>query len=320
MEKKIKKAFFELSRNSRITTKELSKKIKTTQQSASYLLNRMKKRRMLTNFNAMIDPARFGLTNVVVGYNFLDFTYKTKKEIWNEFYSCDSVISIQESSFKTDVIVEYSVNNLSAFNKMHSEIIQKFHAVLEPRLILPVIVKHYYDRKYLVKRSTTSDMILCGDRDIYNLSLNEYRVLIQLLKNPVGRYVDIAGQTSISAKTVINIKNKLIKEKIIKGFSCTPNLSNMELNRHIILLKLSGLGIGQTRELNNFCKVNKNIICFIKTIGEFQVMLVVEELQKNNIIRELRSRFMIQDFFMVEVENIRKNQSLPQSVLTEDYF
>ena len=73
MNKKIKRALFEISKNSRITTKNLSKQIKTSQQSASYLMKQLKKKKLLTGFTTIADPAKLGYTNVVVGFNFRDF-------------------------------------------------------------------------------------------------------------------------------------------------------------------------------------------------------------------------------------------------------
>src|SRR3989344_1997074 len=114
MRTKIKKIIFEYSKNSRITTKELGKNIGASQQSASYLLKSLKKKKFIAGNTTIAD------------------------------------------------LVEYATKNLSAFNKIHSDIIYKFFTKLKSKFVFPLIVSHEYHKNYLSKKLNNSDIILSG--------------------------------------------------------------------------------------------------------------------------------------------------------------
>lgn len=311
MNKNIRKLVFELTKNSRNTTKNISKKTKISQQSVSYSIKQLKKKRLIQGFTSIIDAVKLGFTNIIVGFNYLKFDTQIKKEILEELKNTESVISIQESTHGLDLIVEYSANNLSAFNKTHSEFIHKFHKSLETKFIFPIIVKHKYQRNYLVRKFDDSEIILCGDRKIVNLSKNELSILQILLKNPNSTFVSMCKFTKLSVKSIIKIKKKLERLFLIRGYSCFFNHSRLGINRYLLFLKLSGLSVGEINKLIQYCKSDRNIVELIKIIGEYQIILTIEELQKKDIINELRSMFPIEDYLLVEVENIQKESYLP---------
>ena len=54
MKLKIKKFLYELSQNSRVKTKELGKKLKISQQSASYLIQSWQKKKTIINYTTIV--------------------------------------------------------------------------------------------------------------------------------------------------------------------------------------------------------------------------------------------------------------------------
>ena len=125
MKTKIKKLLFEYSRNSRITTKELGKKIGASQQSASYLKTQLIKKHLIKPVT-VIDAVKLGYVNVLVGFNFLNLDSSVRREIINELKETESITAIEEGKEGVDLLVEYSNKNLSAFNKAQSETIYKY--------------------------------------------------------------------------------------------------------------------------------------------------------------------------------------------------
>jgi len=135
MKTKIKKLLFEYSRNSRITTKELGKNIGTSQQSASYLLNSLKKKKLIGEGTTIVDAIKLGFVNVLVGFNFLNPSLK--KDIIDDLMNITAITSIEEGKEGVDLLVEYTTQNLSAFNKIHSELIYKFYKKHRTTFVFP---------------------------------------------------------------------------------------------------------------------------------------------------------------------------------------
>ena len=56
---------------------------------------------------------------------------------------------------------------------------------------------------------------------------------------------------------------------------------------------------------------NRNIIKFIKIIGEYQIAIYVESLKEIEIIKDIRSNFQIENYLIVKNEKIHKKTYLP---------
>jgi len=311
MKTKIKKLLFEYTRNSRITTKELGKRIGSSQQSASYILNILKKKKMIESSTPIVDAVKFGFVNVLVGINFIKTDQEIEKEVIDELKTINSISGIEECKEGVDLLIDYITPNLSAFNKIHLEIIDRFSNKLRAVFVYPVIVNHEYFKNYLVRKYDYTDIILFGDRELVEISKDETRILSELIKNPEKKLIDIVEFSSIPIKSVINIKRYLEKRSIIRGYTSILNNIKLAINREIILLKFFGEGIREIDKFSDYSKYNKNIIKFQKLIGEYQVCIVVESLDEINIIKEIRENFPIDNYRIMKSEKIHKKIYLP---------
>jgi len=309
MNTKTKKLLQEYSRNSRITTKELGRRIGSSQQSASYLLKSLKKKKIIVSNTAVIDAVKLGYVNVMVGFNLLN--PQNKKEILDELKEVGSITSIEECNEGVDLLVEYTAQNLSAFNKIHSELTYRFFKDLRAQFIYPVIVSHEYSRNYLSRKFYDHDVILFGDRVIRELSENEERVLYELVKNADKKLIDISEDLKIPVKTVVSLKKSLEAKYIIRTYSAIFNHVKLEIKRKIIFLKFTSEGVRKMDKFSEFAKRNKNIIKFVKVIGDYDIAIHVESLKDIDLLNEIRSEFQIDNYRVIKSVKIHKKNYLP---------
>ncbi|MBD3252347.1 winged helix-turn-helix transcriptional regulator [Candidatus Pacearchaeota archaeon] len=314
MKTKIRKLLFEYSKNSRITTKELGRKIRASQQSASYLLNNLKKKKLIGDSVTIVDEVKLGFINVLVGFNFIKLDPSIKKEIIDELKDIDSVIGIEESKEGVDLLVEYSVKNLAAFNKIHSELIYRFDKRLKTAFAFPLITRNHYDRNYLTKSSDNRTLVLFGDRILTKLSDNEIKVLKSLVDFPNKKLVDLADSLEMSIKTLVKIKKDLEKKKVIKGYSCILDNKNLGITREIIFLRFLSEGIKEIEKFIQYTKNNKNIIESVKVIGASQIGIITESLNGKSILQEIRSTFPIESYMVIKSDKIHKKKYLPDNI------
>ena len=311
MKAKIKKLLFESSRNSRITTKELGKKIGTSQQSASYLKKQLIKKKLIQCSSTRVDAVKLGFVNVLVGFNYLDLDSSTKKEILDELKNTEMIIGIEEAREGVDLIVEFCAHNLSAFNKTHSEIISNFNKKIKTAFIFPIIVKHEFQRNYLSRKQDDSRLILSGDRIVRALSKKELQVLNELVKNPTKSLVNISTSLKMPVKTIINIKRSLEKKYVIKGYTSIFDHNKLQIHREILFLRFSGNIVTQIDKFSNYARSNKNIIQFLKIIGASQIGIIIESLNPIDIIKDIRSNFQIENYLIIKSDKIIKNNYIP---------
>ncbi|MAH06908.1 hypothetical protein CMI38_01500 [Candidatus Pacearchaeota archaeon] len=311
MKAKVKKLLFEYTKNSRITTKELGKKIGTSQQSASYLLSSLKKKKLIEKPATMVDAVKFGYVSVIVGFNLLNTEYSTKKEVIDELKEIGPIISIEECKEGVDLLVEYLAPNLSSFNKSHMEIIYKFYKKLRTIFVFPLIVSHKYNKNYLARKLDNSDKIIFGDRVLREISERESIILKELIKNPDKKLIDISESTKLPTKSIVNIKKSLENRNIIKGYTAILNYQKLNIDRQIIFLSFSSEGVKKLDNFAEYTKYNKNIVEFSKIIGEYSLAIIVESIKDIEIMKDIRANFPIEKYLIIKSEKIHKKTYLP---------
>lgn len=313
MNTKIKKFLYHISKNSRISTKSLGKEIGVSQQACSYLFKQFEKKKKILNYTAIVDPIKLGFVNIVVGLDFFSFDYSRKREILFELKEIDNIVTIEENSQGVDLLVEFCVPNLSAFNKIYVEIIDKHQQDFKIRFILPVIVKHKFHRNYLSRKKDLHDMILCGDRDLVEMSDSEEKVMMALVEDPTATFVSISKRTGMAIKTISNLKKGLEKKELIKGYSATLENSKLEIMRHHVFLNFASNEIALMDKFLTFVKEHKNIVKFVKLIGEYQVLITVEELRSREVLRDIRELFPVENYLVLKSDKIHKHRYLPKN-------
>lgn len=305
-----------LDNNSRITTKELGKKIRSSQQSANYLLHKIIAEPYFKSFNVLIDSARFGLIKVIVFYNYTNF--KSRKKIVDYLHNVDSTTLIEECSQGFDLMAEFTVQNLSYFNKINREILQKFKNSIRQMEVYPLIVKHIYSRNYLNSKIIEKDIILAGDRDLIELTSNEKLFLKLIQQNAREPIISISSKMKCDSKTVIQIKKKLEKKKVIKKYCVSINTPSMSVFRIHILANLELENVNDMEKFHEFLKMNENVIKVQKIIGNYELLITIEKTdQYQKVFNKIREEFLIEDYKIIISDNIVKELEIPDFILCE---
>lgn len=313
--KKLSKLLFELSKQSRVTTKELSKLLNISQQTASYMILNLIKKKNILNYQTIIDPAKFGLVNILVFFNYTNFDPVTITKIKRYLQNNPYVTYIEEVSQSADLMIEYCVPNLSLFNKQNRDFLHAFKKEIRINSIYVVIVKRLYNMKYLHKLSPSNEIILSGDRDPIELNKKQKMVLKQLRDNPKETILNIAKEVKLDPKTVINIKKYLERKKIIRKYGVILNHQKLKLNRQHIFIQLDYEDPNETDNFIEFVNKHKNIISVIRIIGDYELLITGEKFELDKpFVDDLRKKFKITDYKIIEGRGILKDNSIPESV------
>ncbi|MFH1506152.1 MAG: Lrp/AsnC family transcriptional regulator [archaeon] len=317
MNTKLRKLLYALSVNSRITTKELGKYTRASQQSASYLLNSIEKKKWVFNYQTIIDPAKFGLINVMVLYNFLDF--EAKNDVIGYLEQSPYIVKIESCAQGADILVEYCVPNLSLFNKEDKTFLQTFKRKINNMAIYPIIVKHIYNPAFLINKTDDAEIVVSGDRDAVNLSSLQKKVLLQLQNNARISMFSIAQKLKIDPKTVVGIRKYLKKNKIIRKYSVILEAQNIPVYRTHTLLNIDYRNVSEINKFLQFVKQHKNVVQVFKIIGSYEFFLTIDHVNLEvHVLREIREHFQVARYAILESEKIFKQQSIPDVVLMND--
>jgi len=315
LSKKLSNLLYELSKNSRQSTKKIGKLLRISQQSASYLILSALKNKTILNYHTLIDPARFGLTNILVMYNYTNFDSKKINEIQKAMKDNDYITIIEEASLGADMLVQFTVPNLSLFNKENQELLYKFRKDLKLVSIYPIIVKHLYTRKYLRPQKEDVSWILSGDRDVMQFNEKQKALMKELNRDGKISLLQLAKNMKTDTKTVARIKKNLENRNVIRQYSIVINHKKLGIKREKILIQLNSDEKKETDRFISFCKFHKNILTAIKLIGDYEIILTVEKFGEKDVLSELRKEFHIAKYKLIKVENILKSETVPRAVL-----
>lgn len=310
---KINRLLFELSKNSRVTTKELSKALNISQQAASYQIQNLTKQKIVQEFQAVIDPSKLSLINIIAHFNYKSFDYQKTQAIKKTLKNNPWIVRVEEVSQGADILVEYCVPNLSFFNKQNKQLLYDHKEELKLAEVCVVIVKHHYTRNYLHKWAEIEEEILSGDRESITLNQHQQAVIKTLAEDARTPIITIAKKTKLDPKTVTRIKRQLEKEKIIRKYSISIDHQQANINREHIHINLDAPDEKEERRLLQYCKEHKNIIVLTKIIGPFELLITTERLEKEKpVINELRKEFSITDYRIMSAEKILKYRFIPE--------
>lgn len=315
MNYRLRKLVYLLSEDARISTKTVSRELNISQQSASYLMQSLISKKIVQKYLTIIDPAKFGFINIMCTYNFKNFSRKEINKLTGELSAENYVVTVEEVSRGADLLIEYSVPNLSFFNKLQREIIHKNRDMIYLKETFVVIVKHKYDRKYLVKTPSFDEIVLCGDRDVILLNESQKKILAKLRTDARIPLIKIADEVKLDSKTVKNIKNNLESKKVIRKYSIKLNYEVAQIKRSYLFLQPDYIDPNKLDKILNFVKKHKNVLEAIKLIGDFELMLVIEEIElSEKIIKDIRENFDIIDYKIINSDKLIKESSIPYEI------
>ncbi len=314
------------SENARISLRELSQHLKKTPQRLKYSLSSLKREGFIKEPYCIFDYSYFGLILFRVYFKSGYISERDKTRIINELYNNPYVVSIYELSGEFDLIVEFACPNSSKFNKELKKITTLSIALNEYKIILN-IVTHIYQRHYLAKNISLYDIkserIIGGDRERDVFNLKEIIIMKNLLLNPTIRFVELANNSGLNVKTARSIFNNLIKRNIIKGFKYILDINKLNINKTRLFLKLHNLSLERETELMGYLLNTKEIVQANKTVGDWDMELDIESLDKNRIryiIMQIREEFkdLIERFNLIEFYNYYKRSYLPLYLFKEE--
>ena len=315
--KKLNRLLFEISRNARITTRELGKLLRTSQQSASYLVRSAIGKGKINGFYTLADPARFGLITVLVLYHYTGTGKHGSESIVQALHEHPWVTGLEECSLGADLVVEYCAPNLSFFNKQHQDFLHRFKDSIRMDAIYPLIVKHLYNRKYLLPRKASDDVIISGDREPLALTPGQKSVLRALVLDPRSTMLAVAQRCSMDVKTALKTKAELERQGVIRGYNALIDHKKCGIRRRFFLLQPESHEPQELERILTFCRYHPNVLTAAKLIGTFELLLTVERLDpETSTIHDLRKAFAIQRYQLIISSRQVKRTSVPETLLT----
>ncbi|MFH1682911.1 MAG: Lrp/AsnC family transcriptional regulator [Candidatus Woesearchaeota archaeon] len=307
------------SENARMSLKELSNHLNKTPQRLKYSLSVLQKEGTLKYPHCIFEYSSFGLILFRVYFRGSYINEQERKEIIELLNSNPYLTSIYEFTGEYDLTAEFICPNPSKFNKELKRISSLKNTLSDFKVILN-LVTHLYSRDCIAKNTSLKflnpERVLGGDREKEEFNENELAVMKQLLLHPTMGMGAISKEVKINVKTVRSIVQKLKKKNILKGFKYATDANNLGINRYRLFLKLHHVSQERESKIVKFALDTKEIVQLNKTIGDWDIELDIEAVDKNRIrqiLLQLREEFkeLIEKSSQIDFYDYHKLTYLP---------
>ncbi len=253
----------ELDINYRESLSKIAKKVKLSKNSVALRFNKLKKSTLHNTTG--INTELLGQKLVKVYYSLNYYDEKIEEEL-KELVKKEQTVRWVARLYGTyDLCIAYLIQSTNDLEK-----INEFNKKLSTRTIekeIQIINKQIYFRhNFLHKIKIEKISVVKNENKIEKLSENEKLILKHLRYNPRMQIIEIAKQTKLSSKTVLERIKSLKKRKIIMGFFMTLNVEKMGFQSFKILMQV---GNSDRKKLEKYL-TGKNTRYISQSLGKWE--------------------------------------------------
>ena len=304
---KDKKILYELDVDSRQSNKQIAKRVGMSEQVVGNRIRRLQHLGIIEYFFVKTNPSVLGYMHIKIYLRLHNITTLKEEELLKELNQQKNIYWLSSLRGKYDLVASIYVKNIADFTKRYEEIFGKWREYILERNVIVLERGFTYTKSYLIPKKI-SESITYSIGEEKEIKLDKVDISLLKVLNKDGRkpLIDIAKQLKVSSDTIRYRINNLKKSGIITGFGVKIDHSKLNNQYHLIFLKLQNMNLDKYKKLEQLAQINKNVIIFIKTIGDHDIELEVETTNNDELdelMKTLRDRFVseIKDYEILEV-------------------
>jgi len=313
---KDRKILFELSKNCRIATTQLAKKVGLSQQTVDYRIKRLLKQKIIKSFITEIDIQKLAYERHIMYIQLKRIDEKKEEEILEYLVNHQFLTWVVTSTGKWSIILDIIAKDIQHVNSIVEGIKEKYGKYLGEYIIAPQIKYEFYNSKYYGFKEEKNNSTAI---EKYTPDEIDLKLLKILSNNARMELMQLSQKIHVASNTVKNRIKKLIESKIIKSFFVEPDKTALGYEQYNIQFMFENIDKEKEKQLMSYIKNHPNINFYYKPIGYWDLEIGVfvknpGELRK--IILEIRNTFAdyikIVDTVVFYEES--KNNYIPEGV------
>jgi len=257
-----RKILYELIWDSRQTYKSIGKKIHQSKNVVNYRIKRLEKLGIIKNYFTIIDIYKLGYNGYRIYTNLQYCNPIFYQKIIKHFKNDENVGVLYNLLGEFELVVIFWVKEYQDFFKSWNKSLNLFSNYFQNPSLSILHQIFFYDPIYLL--STRNDTVKRKTREIsvfndrVQIDTIEFQILKVLSQNARMSTIDVAKTLDLSEEIVRYRIKKLIKTRVIKGFSTTIDIS--KINYEWAALNIFLKQYEDLKKINNYLLKNPNFI------------------------------------------------------------
>ena len=318
---KDKKLLYALEYNARASELELAKKTMLSREVVRYRLNKLEREGIIRQYNTVVDTLRLGFLMFRTYYKLTGLSVEKEKELIDFLKEHVNWVTKVEGKWNlTTMNFAKSIYDYEAFIKLLK---QNFGEYIQDYWVSTMTKLHHYKRSYLIDKKQDDFDLLMGLKEnetIKDIDELDIKIINTIVTDARMNSVDIAKKVGASAKLVRERIKRMLKEKIILGFTTFLDINKLGKHYFKVHFKLRNYSHETYRSLLQFALQHPNIAYSVEAIGgdDLELELQVDDNhQLYEIINNIKQNFpdMIQDYYFMEYTKEFKYDYLPKDMV-----
>jgi Lrp/AsnC family leucine-responsive transcriptional regulator len=320
---KDKKILYQLDINCRQSYRSVGRKVGLSKDIVASRIKKLEKKGIIKNYFTSIDSSKLGYISFRFYIIYQNTTEEIEKQIINYFIKNKYTWVVESLKGKYDLVVCLWVKDIKDFYNFWEKTLKKYH--------------HYFNKQYfsiyfqlytfkifhilLLDHGLKPDKIRYevaggGDPvDVDKIDLNLLRILGRNARIPTS---DIAEKLNLTAMTVKNRIDKLMKSGVIQGFRFLFDYS--KLGYQFYKADINLIDYQKKKDIINYVLKNPNLLLLTKSAGhtDLELDFIVKNVDHfHDIMKDLNQKFpnAIKNYDYFYESDIHKVEYIPQELI-----
>jgi Lrp/AsnC family leucine-responsive transcriptional regulator len=238
MDKKDNKIVFELTRNAKLSNKQLAKKIRLSESSTIYRLNNLYKNKVILGTHAIVDFSKLGYQAYRFYFNFQNTTTKEETEIRDWLINNKSTDVVGVCSGDINIACINWLKSAKEIDELVKSLREKYGKYIKDFEPTYYLKTYFFNRNYLVDNKDRN-YFSTGSNDVVEYDNIDYKILEVLSKDARLSKREISLKINVPLRTITYRISNLEKNKVIMGYSINLNYDKVGIEYYKIGFVLS---------------------------------------------------------------------------------
>ena len=316
-----KNVIYELSKNARLSYKQIARNINSKKETVAYHINKLIAEGIITKFVPVFSLSRLGIFSSKIYLRLSGLNKEKEEKMYRYLLSNKKIVWVAKSVGRWDLLLGVYATNILDFSKIKEEILSKLSDNIVDYDITHIEDGLVFNRDYLSDKNVDyrKEFIFGGCAGKEKLKEIEFKIIQHIKNNGRFNILDIANHLRIDPKTFINKIKELQKRGILQGFTLFLNLKKIGFQLYKLCVYLQNHNEKKIKNLISFLKNNRQTIHLIKSLGSWELEIEIESGDSKEIydyIAELKNTFpnMIKQVDLAIVTEELKLEFFPEKL------
>lgn len=315
-----KKILYELSKDSRQSYKQIAQKINSKKDTVAYHIIQLQDKNIISKYIPIFNLSKLGISSSKMYINLHGLSKKDENEMLDSLTKNEDISWAAKTIGTWDLMIGFYTTNILDFSEKKNKILSEWGEFIENYNITQIENALTLDRNYLFNKKTEDrkEFLFAGKGKKIEIDKIDKKIIDLIKNNGKFEYLKLAEELKLDTRTIQSKIKNLTRKELIQGYTTFINTRTLGIQLHKLCISLRCYEQSKLNLLTDFLKKNPSTIHIIKSLGEWEMEVEIEEGDINKIyeyISKLKNQFpeLIKKINLVTITEELKLDFFPEN-------